>query len=205
MARAPGLLERVQQGRWIGYLILALGAFGLLLGVERVVVLMRVGRRVTRQEGRLESATDDNPLGRLLAASASHREQDPEALVLRLEEQTQKEIPKLQRGLPALAALATTAPLLGLLGTVTGMIATFQSIALVGTGDPRLMSSGISEALVTTALGLIVAIPLSLLHTFVSGRSNRVLQVLDERSAQLVAERIERPQLSGAIRGDRAG
>jgi biopolymer transport protein ExbB len=190
-ARAPGLLERIQQGRFIGYLILASGLCGMLLAAERVAALAVVGRRVAWQEQHLETAAEDNPLGRLLATFAAHRERDPESLVLRLEEQTQREIPKLQRGLSALAVLATTAPLLGLLGTVTGMIATFQSIALVGTGDPRLMSSGISEALVTTALGLIVAIPLSLLHAFVSSRSSRVMQVLDERCARIVAERVE--------------
>ena len=162
----------------------------MLLSIERVVVLTWMGRRVRQQQRQLTEPAPDNPLGRLLSVCATHRDQNPEGLVLRLEEQTHKEIPKLQRGLSTIAVLATTAPLLGLLGTVTGMIATFNSIALFGTGDPRLMSSGISEALVTTALGLLVAIPLALFHAFVSSRSGRVLQVLDACSTQLVAERI---------------
>jgi len=190
MTRAPTLLERVEQGRWIGAVILVLGLAGLGLGFERVVVLTRVGRRVRAQEAALDAPSGDNPLGRVLAVFDAHREEDPEGLVLRLEEQTQKEIPRLHRGLSAIAVLATTAPLLGLLGTVTGMIATFQSIALYGTGDPRLMSGGISEALVTTALGLAVAIPLSLLHTYVSSRSGRILQGLDAVSTKLVAENV---------------
>lgn len=192
MTRAPTLFERVQQGRWIGGLILLLGFVGLGIGLERVVVLTRVVRRVRAQEAALDTPSEENPLGRLLAVFAAHAGEEPEGLVLRLEEQTQKEIPQLQRGLSTIAVLATTAPLLGLLGTVTGMIATFQSIAMFGTGDPRLMSGGISEALVTTALGLCVAIPLSLLHTFVSSQSGRVMQVLDERSTKLVADDVSR-------------
>jgi biopolymer transport protein ExbB len=190
LTRTPTLIERVRQGRFIGLVILVLGFAGLALGLERVVVLSRVVRRVKAQEAALDAPSEDNPLGRLLVVFAANREAEAEGLVLRLEEQTQKEVPRLQRGLSTIAVLATTAPLLGLLGTVTGMIATFQSIALFGTGDPRLMSGGISEALVTTALGLLVAIPLSLLHTFVSSRSGRVMQVLDERSTQLVADNV---------------
>lgn len=189
LSRTPTLLERIEQGRLIGLLIIVLGFAGFALGVERVVVLTRVARRVKAQESAV-ALSNENPLGRLRGIFETHRDEDPEGLVLRLEEQTQKEIPNLQRGLSTIAVLATTAPLLGLLGTVTGMIATFQSIALFGTGDPRLMSGGISEALVTTALGLCVAIPLSLLHTFVSSRSSSVMQVLDERSTQWVAEHL---------------
>ena len=87
------------------------------------------------------------------------------------------------------------APLLGLLGTVTGMIVTFQAITLFGTGDPKLMAGGISQALVTTVLGLTVAIPVVLLHTLVSGRSKRILHVLQEQSAGIVAARSGREEL----------
>ena len=98
-----------------------------------------------------------------------------------------KELPKLQRGMSILALLAAVAPLLGLLGTVTGIIETFQSITLFSTGDPRAMSDGISQALVTTVMGLVVAIPLLLLHSFISGKSNSIVQVLDEKSKSFVA------------------
>ena len=88
--------------------------------------------------------------------------------------------------------LAAVAPLLGLLGTVTGMIATFQSISLFGTGDPKLMASGISQALVTTMLGLCVAIPLLFLHSLVSSRSRMLIQILDEQTAGLISRRAEK-------------
>ena len=80
---------------------------------------------------------------------------------------------------------------MGLLGTVTGMIQTFQVITLFGTGDPKLMAGGISQALVTTVLGLCVAIPMVLLHTFVSTRAQRIVQILQEQATGLIAERME--------------
>ena len=83
------------------------------------------------------------------------------------------------------------APLLGLLGTVTGMIATFQAITLFGTGDPKLMADGISQALVTTVLGLVVAIPLLFLHSLLSARSRSLVRILDEQAAGLIARRME--------------
>ena len=108
-----------------------------------------------------------------------------------LDEAILKELPALKRGLRTLAVLAAVAPLLGLLGTVTGIIETFQAITLFGTGDPRLMSGGISEALVTTMLGLMVAIPLVLLHSLLRGKANRLVQILDEQSAGMVAKLAE--------------
>ena len=95
-------------------------------------------------------------------------------------------------GLGMIGTLVALCPMLGLLGTVTGMIQTFQAITLYGTGDPKLMAGGISQALVTTVLGLTVAIPMVLLHTLVSGRSRRIVQVLQEQSAGILAEHAER-------------
>ncbi len=92
-------------------------------------------------------------------------------------------------GLPTLAVLAAVSPLLGLLGTVTGMIETFQSITLFGTGDPKLMSGGISQALVTTQLGLAVAIPLVLLHSLLTGRVNRLIEQLGKQSSDMLTSR----------------
>ena len=117
-----------------------------------------------------------------------------ETLSLKLDETILREIPSIERGLPVLAILAAIAPLLGLLGTVTGMIETFQSITLFGTGDPKLMSGGISQALVTTELGLAVAIPVLLIHSSLSSKSNRLVQVLDEESAAIVARLAEEKQ-----------
>lgn len=191
LTRAPNIWERVQQGGYIGYFILALGIIGLLIVLERFAILWLVGRKVRQQQTSLEQPNENNPLGRLLLTHAEHARQDAESLVLRLEEKIQQELPRLQRGLGVLVVIATIAPLLGLLGTVTGMIATFQSITLFGTGDPKLMSGGISQALVTTELGLVVAIPLMLLHTLLSGQSKGLVQVLDENSTALVASKVE--------------
>ena len=192
LVRTPTLAERVEQGGPVGYFILLIGVVGLLLGGERLLVLTFLRRSVDRQSrdvGRLR----DNPLGRVLAAASTERDTDTdfEVLELKLDDAVMKEIPPLERGLGAMKIFAAIAPLLGLLGTVTGMIETFQAITLFGTGNPRLMAGGISQALVTTALGLIVAVPILLLHTLASARSRGIRQVLEEQSAGLLAEYAE--------------
>ena len=187
----PGLRERIAQGGLIGYVIIALGAIGLLLAIERLVTLGLAARRVTAQLDDAEPR-GDNPLGRLLEVADAHRSADTETLELKLGEAIFRETPRLTRSLLFIKIISVVAPLLGLLGTVTGMILTFQSITLFGTGDPKLMAGGISQALVTTVLGLSVAIPVVLLHTLASGRSKRILHVLQEQSAGIVAARSER-------------
>jgi biopolymer transport protein ExbB len=132
---------------------------------------------------------DNNPLGRVLQVAAHNGTADVETLELKLAEAVLKETPRLTRAVLMLKIIGVVAPLLGLLGTVTGMIVTFQAITLFGTGDPKLMAGGISQALVTTVLGLMVAIPMVLLHTLVAGRSKKILHVLQEQSAGIVAER----------------
>ncbi len=116
---------------------------------------------------------------------------DTETLELKLNEQVLKEIPRLEKYQGALKIIAAVAPLMGLLGTVTGMIITFQAITIYGAGDPKAMASGISSALVTTVLGLLVAIPTVLLHTMVSSRSRRVIQILEEQTSGIIAEHTE--------------
>jgi biopolymer transport protein ExbB len=132
-----------------------------------------------------------NPLGRILSVYSDKIAQDVETLSLKLDEAILRETPSIERGLITLAILAAVAPMLGLLGTVSGMIETFQSITLFGTGDPKLMSGGISQALVTTELGLAVAIPILLIHSALSSKSNRLIQILDEESAAIVARNAE--------------
>jgi biopolymer transport protein ExbB len=188
LVRSPTLVERIQQGGYIGYFILFLGLLGLLVIVERLISLYIVGRRVKKQRSNSEPMLN-NPLGRLLAIDREQAMLSSDALQKHLDEAILKELPKLKRGLRLLAIFAAVSPLLGLLGTVTGMIETFQSITLFGTGDPKLMSGGISQALVTTELGLAVAIPLVLVHSFLAGRSNQVIRLLDQQSAALVAVR----------------
>ncbi len=193
----PTLTERVQQGAEIGYLIIALGILGLLLAIERLVTLGLISSKVTRQLKSSEPR-DDNPLGRVLKVYHNNKRVDTETLELKLGEAIIKETPRLQRFLLFLKIISVVAPLMGLLGTVTGMIQTFQAITLFGTGDPTLMAGGISQALVTTVLGLVVAIPIVLLHTVVSGRSRRIIHVLNEQSAGIVAEHSEREHSKGA-------
>jgi biopolymer transport protein ExbB len=191
LVQSPEPLERLQQGGLIGYLILLLGALGLIIAILRLLVLSLVGSRIKRQRAEADSPRDDNPLGRVLAVAEDLKGENPEVLEGRLDEAILKEVPALERGRHLIKLLAAVAPLLGLLGTVTGMIATFQSISLFGTGDPKLMASGISQALVTTMLGLSVAIPLLFLHTLVQNRGRALVQVLDEQSAGIIAQRVE--------------
>jgi len=133
----------------------------------------------------------NNPLGRVLKVAKDNEDTDRETLELKLSEAIFKERPALESGLAFLKIISVVAPLMGLLGTVTGMINTFQAITLFGTGDPKLMAGGISQALVTTVEGLVVAIPTVLLHTIVSGRSRKVMHILQEQSAGIIAERDE--------------
>ncbi|ULQ47313.1 MotA/TolQ/ExbB proton channel family protein [Flagellatimonas centrodinii] len=192
LVQTPGWREQVQAGGLVGYVILALGLFGLVIAGERFFALGAVDRRVRAQRQQLTQPTDDNPLGRVLNVYHRDPHTDHETLELRLDEAVLREIPALERRLPWLKILAAVAPLLGLLGTVTGMILTFQQITLFGTGDPKQMAGGISQALVTTVLGLVVAIPMVLLHSWLSGRSKDLVQVLEEESAGLIAENAER-------------
>ncbi len=187
----PNLTERVQQGGLVGYVIIALGILGLLIALERLVVLGIAGSKVNAQL-KSDTPNSNNALGRVLMAYHDNRTVDTETLELKLGEAILKETPALQRSLLFLKIISVVAPLMGLLGTVTGMIKTFQAITLFGTGDPKLMAGGISQALVTTVLGLTVAIPTVLLHTLVSGRSKRIVQILQEQSAGIVAEHSEK-------------
>lgn len=187
LVRAPSLGERIQQGGLVGYVILSIGLVGLLMALERAVSLTLTGSAMSKQ--RNEAARDDNPLGRVLMAFEKDKSADLETVESRLDEAIIKETPDLEKRLPALKIFAAVAPLLGLLGTVTGMIQTFQSITLFGTGDPKLMAGGISQALITTVLGLVVSIPLVMLHQWLAGRSRSLVQILEEESAGLVAER----------------
>ncbi len=193
----PNLVERIQQGALVGYLIIALGIIGLLISLERLVTLTLASRKVTAQL-KSDAPSDDNALGRILKVYHGNKDMDTETLELKLGEAIFKETPKLNRALLFIQIISVVAPLMGLLGTVTGMIKTFQAITLYGTGDPKLMAGGISQALVTTVLGLSVAIPMVLLHTVVSGRSRRIVQILQEQSTGIVAEHAEAQQKAPA-------
>jgi biopolymer transport protein ExbB len=186
----PSAWERVQQGKFIGYVIIVLGAFAFVLGMIRWVAVTITGRKVAAQQ-RSPVPRPDNPLGRVLRVYEDGRGLDPEHLEQTLDDAVLKESGRLTRLLWLIQTVSIVAPLLGLLGTVTGMIQTFQAITLYGTGDPKVMAGGISEALVTTMLGLIAAIPLVLVYGVLSSSTRRIQNILDENVANPVAERSE--------------
>ncbi len=188
MVQSPDLIERMQQGGGIGYLILILGAIGVLLVIHRAFSLLLSRRAIEAQLGS-DEIDQKNALGRLKHIASGITGSNIDAVAMRLDEQLAEESSLLNRGLPTVAVLAAVSPLLGLLGTVTGMIETFQSITLFGTGDPKLMSGGISQALITTQLGLAVAIPLVLFHSLLVGRANRIVEKLGKFSSDIVSER----------------
>jgi len=191
LVESPTIGDRIEQGGIVGYCIIALGIVGLLIAIWRWFGLSADSRKVSAQLKR-DSASSDNPLGRVLAAYESNRGADTETIELKLSEAALKEMPGLTKGLLFIKVVSAVAPLMGLLGTVTGMIKTFQVITLYGAGDPKMMAGGISQALMTTVLGLVVAIPMVLLHTIVSGQSRKIINILQSQSAGLVAQHSER-------------
>lgn len=188
---SPTFMERVDQGGAIGYAIIVVGILGSLLALYRWIALTLVSRKVSAQM-RSQTPSKDNPLGRVMAAYDENRDADIETVQLKLDEAVVKELPPLEAGLNLVKVLAAVAPLMGLLGTVIGMIVTFQAITMFGTGDPKLMAGGISMALVTTVQGLLAAIPLLLLHALAASASRRVMQVLEQQSSGMVAALAER-------------
>ena len=191
LVESPTIRDRIEQGGIVGYCIIALGLVGLLVAILRLIALSGDSRRVAAQLKR-DTASADNPLGRVLAAYESNRDADTETIELKLSEAALKEMPGPTKGLLFIKVVAAVAPLMGLLGTVTGMIKTFQVITLYGAGDPKMMAGGISQALMTTVMGLVVAIPMVLLHTVVSGQSRKIVNILQSQSAGLVAQQSER-------------
>ncbi len=192
LVQTPKLSEQVKFGGLVGYLILGIGAIGLVMAAIRLFVLLAVSAKVNGQRKDSANARENNPLGRVLAVYYKDPSVAKDTLQLRLDEAVLKEIPALETWLPAIKMIAAVGPLMGLLGTVTGMILTFQQITLFGTGDPKIMADGISQALVTTVLGLVVAIPMVLIHAYLSGRSKDIIQVLDEEAAGIIAEHAEK-------------
>ena len=188
----PTLAERLEQGGPVGaiifYFILPLGA---ALGLFKIVTLFLMGNSM-RSTAKSKTAGTGNPLARVFEAYEAHRNDDIETLELKLDEQILRESPKIERFNDIVKVLAAVAPLVGLLGTVVGMIVVFTAITNYGTGDPKIMAGGISTALVTTVLGLVAAIPLLLLSAVGSSMARGNQQILDEQAAGLVAERAER-------------
>lgn len=191
LINTPTWVERWHQGNIVGYVISVVGCIGVLIALWRFFGLTNVASSIRRQLID-ENANTNNALGRILKVADDHPELDTDGLDLKLDEAILKERPAIEMGLPLLKIIAMVAPLLGLLGTVTGMIIVFQAITVYGAGDPKAMAGGISSALVTTVLGLIVAIPMLLLHTLLQGKARKILHVLEEQSAGIIAARTGR-------------
>lgn len=188
---APSLRDRIAAGGLIGNLILILGAVGVTIAVVKLVFITLTSYKVSAQRRDTANPKANNPLGRMLLVYEENKEMDTEALEMRLGEAILEERPKIDRYIGTIKVISAVAPLMGLMGTVIGMIATFQAITLFGTGDPKTMAGGISQALVTTVEGLTVAIPTVLLHAMCSARATALINTLKHQTAGLIAERME--------------
>jgi biopolymer transport protein ExbB len=201
MGQSAGLGERIDQGGVVGYIILSLAVIGVLLAIWRMIKLTAETARMKKQMNNAsgyENANNDNALGRIMTVYQDNGNTDVETLELHLSEAISSEIPSLTRGINWIKIISVVAPLLGLLGTVTGMIDVFETMSLFGTGDPKLMAGGISQALVTTVLGLVAAIPCVFLHTMTNNRSRALITILEERATGILARKSEQLSLAKA-------
>ncbi len=183
--------ERYHAGGVVGYTITVMLIIGLLIGLYKLVTLTITSSKIRSQLKNPGNPSEGNPLGRILKVYQENKGADAENLELKLDEAILRELPSIESGINVIKIFAAIAPLLGLLGTVLGMIATFQTITLFGTGDPRMMAGSISMALVTTAQGIIAALPLILTHSIVASRSKSIVHILDEQTAGIVAAHSE--------------
>jgi biopolymer transport protein ExbB len=189
LIQAPTLMERFHQGGLVGYVIFALLIIGFALATERIMYFSRQERQMQLQLKNMDKPLPGNPLASLIEVYLRYKNNsDSDVLSLKLSEVILHEKPKLERGLSTIKTFAGVAPLLGLLGTVTGMILTFQSITMFGSGDPKLMAGGISQALITTVLGLVCAIPLLVVYNHVNTKYQKILTFLNEQLAGMLAE-----------------
>jgi len=191
----PNLWERIQKGEFVGYVILLVGFVGAVAALYQFFYLLRVRMAVKRQLENIDQAAPDNPLGRVLLAfkgDTNRIEEEAEVAELRISEAVLREVPRLERFQPFLRLAVAAGPLLGLIGTVIGMIITFQSITESGSSDPKLMATGIGQAMIATVLGLSIAVPLLFVNAGLAGMSRQIIQILDEQSTGLLADSVER-------------
>ncbi|HYB98506.1 MAG TPA: MotA/TolQ/ExbB proton channel family protein [Candidatus Limnocylindrales bacterium] len=195
IVQRPDMMERIEKGEAVGYLIIAVGLIGVLAALYQTLYLVWTRLAVRRQLANLDQPRTDNPLGRVLRSvrtTPETIEEDAEVVELRISEAVLREVPRLERFQAFLRLTVAAGPLLGLIGTVIGMIITFQSITESGSSDPRLMANGIGQAMIATVLGLGIAIPLLFMNAGLASMSRGVVQILDEQSAGILAERLER-------------
>ena len=189
----PSTWGKMQEGGFVGTVLMIIGSLATLLFIWRFYELWTIRGSVIAQAGSA-TLTDDNALGRILKIAEDDKEADTETLELKMAEQILKERPTVEGLNWVLKIVSVVAPLMGLFGTIIGMIETFTMITLFGTGDPKTMASGISTALVTTWLGLMVAIPTTFMYATVNNISRGVLGTIEEHSTGIAAKRSEGTQ-----------
>ncbi|MDR3417241.1 MAG: MotA/TolQ/ExbB proton channel family protein [Nevskia sp.] len=190
----PTVVDRIALGGWVSYVILGVGFIGALLALFQFVYLTFTSMKVRHQLANMNQLRHDNPVGRVMLAFKGEeipKDENAEIVELRISEAVLRELPPIQRIQPFLKLVVAAGPLLGLVGTVIGMIETFQSITESGSGDPKLMAAGIGRAMIATVLGLSVAIPTLFINSALATRSKRLVQILDEQSTGLLAETLE--------------
>jgi biopolymer transport protein ExbB len=188
----PTIEEQVRNNSGvIGFIIIGVGIVGILLGFFRLLMLTLTSVKV-RSQLKSDKPAKNNPLGRVLLVAENNPNADTETLELKLGEAILQETPSLESMLTLIKMIATIAPLGGLLGTVTGMIQVFQQITVYGAGDPTIMAGGISQALMTTVLGIVVAIPTIFMHTVVKSRADNIIHILEEQATGMIAQKAER-------------
>ena len=188
----PGVIQRIQQGEAVAYVIVAVGILGVILALFQAVYLVITRMAVVAQLKNLDTPRKNNPLGRVLLSfrGDGKRVENSELAELRISEAVLREVPKLERFQSFLRLAVAAGPLLGLIGTVIGMIITFRAIVASGSSDPRLMATGIGQAMINTVLGLSIAIPLLFINAGLSALSRSVTQTLDEQSQSLLAANV---------------
>lgn len=191
VVQTPSWQDKVKQGEEVGYTILIMGGIGLVIAIIKFFMLLGSGSKIKSQLKK-KQPSQNNALGRIMSVYTENPDTDIETMELKLDEAILRETGPLESGLSIIKVFYVIAPLMGLLGTVVGMIQTFQMITLMGTGDPKSMAGGISMALVTTVLGLVVAIPLTVLHSILQSMARKQTQILEEQSAGIVARMAEK-------------
>ncbi|AXH08791.1 hypothetical protein CP960_05500 [Malaciobacter halophilus] len=187
----PTLMDRINQGGIVGYIILTLGALGLIFAIYKMIILNIIHTKIKKQRKDISNYDNSNSLGKIAEVFYKNINDSINDLEIKIGEEILKETNTIKKGQSFVKLLAAVTPLLGLLGTVTGMIATFQAITLFGTGDPKLMAGGISTALITTVLGLVTAIPLLFAYTYISSKSEAIVSILEEQSIGMLAKNLK--------------
>ncbi len=187
----PTIMDRVNQGGIVGYIIIVLGVLGLIFALYKIIFLNIIHKKIKTQQKDLSNYNNSNSLGKIAEVFYKNKEDSINDLEIKIGEAILKETNDIKKGQSFVKLLAAVTPLLGLLGTVTGMIATFQAITLFGTGDPKLMAGGISTALITTVLGLVTAIPLLFAYTYISSKAEAIVSVLEEQSIGMLAKTLK--------------